>query len=320
MRGRLRLAAGLRPLVLLGAARPRVRPRRAGGRARGELARARALRRRRRGVPADRRASAVLDEPRGLPAGAGPVWLGGFAFDADGGATPTWSSLPPASLVLPEVSLCRRGERAFLTVNAVVGPGRGRRALGEELRARGSPACASTRRCRCSTRTRPPTPRSAAPARRASSKPRSRAPQRGSPRASSSKVVLAREVIVSAAAAHDPAALFGAHARAVPGLLLLLLRHARGRLHRRQPRAAGPPRRRRRLHRRPRRLDPPQLRPRRRRPPRRAAAAQRQGPPRAADRRRADRPRPAPARGLGRGGAPSRRSSRSRTSSTWRPR
>ena len=27
---------------------------------------------------------AVLDEPPGLPSGAGPVWTGGFAFDADG--------------------------------------------------------------------------------------------------------------------------------------------------------------------------------------------------------------------------------------------
>src|SRR6478736_1027459 len=68
-------------------------------------------------------AGAVLEEPRGLPAGAGPVWLGGFAFDPEGGATPTWSSLPPASLVLPEVSICRSGGRAFLTVNAVVAPG-----------------------------------------------------------------------------------------------------------------------------------------------------------------------------------------------------
>ena len=101
-----------------------------------------------------------------------------------------------------------------------------------------------------------------------------------------SKVVLAREVIVAAASAHDPAALFGAMRSPVPGLLLLLLRHPGGGLHRRQPGAPGPPLRRRGLDRRPRRLDPAQLRPRGRRPPRRAAAAQRQGPPRAADRRR----------------------------------
>jgi salicylate biosynthesis isochorismate synthase/menaquinone-specific isochorismate synthase len=65
---------------------------------------------------------AIVDEPRGLPAGAGPVWLGGFAFDSEGGASSTWSSLSPGSLILPELSLCRSGERSFLTVNAVVQP------------------------------------------------------------------------------------------------------------------------------------------------------------------------------------------------------
>src|SRR3990170_4933008 len=48
---------------------------------------------------------AEVDIPPGLPAGAGPVWTGGFAFDPEGGRTPQWSSLPPALLVLPELSL-----------------------------------------------------------------------------------------------------------------------------------------------------------------------------------------------------------------------
>ena len=87
---------------------------------------------------------AVLAEPRGLPAGAGPVWLGGFAFDADGGSTPTWSSLAPASLVLPEVSLCRSGDRTFLTVNAVVQPGEDVERLGEKLRSRLASLCTDT--------------------------------------------------------------------------------------------------------------------------------------------------------------------------------
>src|SRR5690606_33993398 len=64
----------------------------------------------------------VLEAPVGLPAGAGPTWLGGFAFDPEGGGSPTWSSLPPASLVLPEIALCRSGGGTWLTVNAVVGP------------------------------------------------------------------------------------------------------------------------------------------------------------------------------------------------------
>ena len=66
---------------------------------------------------------AVLDEPAGLPAGAGPVWVGGFAFDPVGGASSTWSSFSPGSMILPELSLCRSGGETFLTLNAVVGPG-----------------------------------------------------------------------------------------------------------------------------------------------------------------------------------------------------
>ena len=64
-----------------------------------------------------------MDEPPRLPAGAGPVWLGGFAFDPEGGGSSAWSSLAPGSLVLPELSLCRSGGRTFLTLNALVGPG-----------------------------------------------------------------------------------------------------------------------------------------------------------------------------------------------------
>ncbi|HEX3040607.1 MAG TPA: isochorismate synthase [Solirubrobacterales bacterium] len=152
---------------------------------------------------------AVLDEPRGIPAGAGPVWLGGFAFDVDGGSTPTWSSLSPASLVLPEVSLCRRSGRAFLTVNAVVQPGEDVERLGERLGAR-----------LASLRTDAPLPLldphpTAHAGIRSARQPREfeAAVQGATSRIAAgefSKVVLAREVIVSAAAAHDPAALFGA--------------------------------------------------------------------------------------------------------------
>jgi isochorismate synthase len=58
----------------------------------------------------------------GLPAGAGPVWTGGFAFADDGAATPVWSSFPPALMALPELSVCRTGSAAYLTVNAIAGP------------------------------------------------------------------------------------------------------------------------------------------------------------------------------------------------------
>jgi salicylate biosynthesis isochorismate synthase/menaquinone-specific isochorismate synthase len=56
----------------------------------------------------------------GRPPPAGPVWLGGFAFDARGSATPEWSSLAPAQLVMPELVLARQDGEARLTVVAVV--------------------------------------------------------------------------------------------------------------------------------------------------------------------------------------------------------
>ena len=154
-------------------------------------------------------AGAVLDEPRRLPAGAGAVWLGGFAFDADGGSTPTWSSLPPASLVLPEISLCRSGSRTFLTVNAVVHSGEDVERLGERLRSR----LASTR-LEIPLPLLDPHPTARADIRSARSPREFEAVVEGATSriaaAEISKVVLAREVIVSAAAAHDPAAVFGA--------------------------------------------------------------------------------------------------------------
>jgi salicylate biosynthesis isochorismate synthase len=149
-----------------------------------------------------------LDEPPGLPAGAGPVWLGGFAFDPEGGSSPTWSSFSPASLVLPELSLCRAGDRTFLTVNAIVGPGDDSQVHAAALRARiaalrlqplplldPQPVAAPTIR---SVRT-PGEFEDAV----AAAAERIEAGEM-------SKVVLAREVIVSAAVAYDTAAIFGA--------------------------------------------------------------------------------------------------------------
>jgi salicylate biosynthesis isochorismate synthase/menaquinone-specific isochorismate synthase len=150
----------------------------------------------------------IVDEPANLPAGAGAVWVGGFAFDPYGGGTSAWSSLSPASLVLPELSLCRSGERAFLTVNAVVHPGDDPRRRAAAILARvsslrndplplldphptGRVEIASVRPPRDFEQTiTAATDRIAA--------------------GEMSKVVLAREVTATAAAAHDPAAIFGA--------------------------------------------------------------------------------------------------------------
>ncbi|KKK53304.1 hypothetical protein LCGC14_3096140, partial [marine sediment metagenome] len=86
------------------------------------------------GVEADRRfgdaagrcaefmRDAVID--RGFSErGEGPVWMGGFAFAARGGATPEWATLPSTLLFLPEISLARRGSRTSATVNVVCRPG-----------------------------------------------------------------------------------------------------------------------------------------------------------------------------------------------------
>lgn len=151
---------------------------------------------------------AIVEEPPGLPAGAGAVWVGGFAFDPEGGGSSTWSSLPPASMVLPELSVCRSGEEAYVTVNAVVRPGEDAVEKAGELEARLANLRPGplplldphpTSRVEISS-VRPPGDFeqmiAAATERIGAGK--------------MSKVVLAREVLVSAGSAHDPAALFGA--------------------------------------------------------------------------------------------------------------
>jgi isochorismate synthase len=63
----------------------------------------------------------LADDPGGdprRPPAAGPVFVGGFAFAPDGGSAPEWSSLPPASFVLPEVALARFAGEARMTVCA----------------------------------------------------------------------------------------------------------------------------------------------------------------------------------------------------------
>jgi salicylate biosynthesis isochorismate synthase/menaquinone-specific isochorismate synthase len=66
--------------------------------------------------------STALADWGGGPPGSGLVAVGGFAFAASGGASGRWEGFAPASLVVPEVSLCRRGGNASLTVNVEVAP------------------------------------------------------------------------------------------------------------------------------------------------------------------------------------------------------
>jgi salicylate biosynthesis isochorismate synthase/menaquinone-specific isochorismate synthase len=160
---------------------------------------------------------AVVEEPIGLPAGAGPVWLGGFAFAPHGSSSPTWSSLPPASMVLPELSLCRSRGATFLTVNAVVGRSPSPASGGG---AKGGQAAVAALEARLAGLRGAPLPmldpHPTAPATIRSARPPGEfeaAVEAATARIEAgemSKVVLAREVIVEAGSAHDTAALFGA--------------------------------------------------------------------------------------------------------------
>jgi salicylate biosynthesis isochorismate synthase/menaquinone-specific isochorismate synthase len=151
---------------------------------------------------------AVLDEPAGLPAGAGPVWTGGFAFDPEGASSAPWSSFAPASMTLPEISICRQGDEVFMAVNVVISPGDDVGSVVNRVEAR----IAGLRDDPLPLLDPHPSDRpeihsvlppgdfedtiDAATTRIAGG--------------GMSKVVLAREVTVEAAAAHNPAAIFGA--------------------------------------------------------------------------------------------------------------
>jgi isochorismate synthase len=150
----------------------------------------------------------IVDAPPGLPAGAGPVWTGGFAFEPQGGGSPIWSSLPPAALTLPEVSLCRSGAETLLTFNAVVNPSEDL----EEMSARCSARLAGLHDASLPMIDPHPT---------AQAQIRSARPPADFERMVSqamerievedlTKVVLAREVVVTAASAFDAGAVFGA--------------------------------------------------------------------------------------------------------------
>ena len=148
------------------------------------------------------------------PAAAGPVWLGGFAFAATGGSTPEWSSLPPASLVLPQIALSRHRGEARLTVSTVVHPDDDVDAGVEELEHR------LTGLAPASMPLLDPDP--VERTRVASAAPPSHyeyAVERAVERIRAGeldKIVLAREVRAHAARPHDPGAVLGALREAFP--------------------------------------------------------------------------------------------------------
>jgi isochorismate synthase len=142
------------------------------------------------------------------PAGAGPVFVGGFAFAHDGGATPEWSSLAPASLLLPEVSLSRHRGEARMTVCATVEPDdeveqtlRRIEARVEELAPTSMPLLDPDPIERARVASVAPPSHYEHAVERAVEKIRSGALE---------KIVLAREVRVHGAREHDPGAVLGA--------------------------------------------------------------------------------------------------------------
>jgi len=151
---------------------------------------------------------AVLEEPAGLPSGAGPVWTGGFAFDPDGAGSSAWSSFSPASLILPELSLCRVGNDSYLTVNLVVSPGDDADATTERLAARLAGLRRDPMPLLDPHLTERPEIRSVLPPGEFEAAVEAATERIGA--GEMSKVVLAREVTVEGARAHSPAAVFGA--------------------------------------------------------------------------------------------------------------
>jgi len=159
-------------------------------------------------------AGAVADVPDG-PRGSGPVAVGGFAFAPEGGGAPHWHGFAPASLHVPEVALARRGEDLRMTLAALV------RADDDvdRVHARLVERAASLRQDTLplldpdpTTRSRvvsamPPEHYEAAVARAVEQIRAGRL----------DKIVLAREVQVHSAAAHEPGALLGVLRDAFPG-------------------------------------------------------------------------------------------------------
>jgi menaquinone-specific isochorismate synthase len=150
----------------------------------------------------------VAEEPDELPVGAGPLWATGFAFAPRGGSDPLWSSLPPALASLPEISVARGPEGAFLTASISIEPGVDAGRLFERAAGRiGSLQAAALT---------PADPHPSAATRifgRYSPERYEKIVAAAVERIRSTsidKVVLARELTVEAPAAHDPAALFGA--------------------------------------------------------------------------------------------------------------
>ena len=151
--------------------------------------------------------SAAVTDTHAGPPGAGLVVVGGFAFAASGSSSAHWEGFAPASLTVPELSLCRRGGRTWLTLNLDMAPDdtaqdAWERALGRLEGLRMAPLPLLDPSPTGTSRVQSPIPPSHYEDAVARAVERIR-------RGELEKVVLAREVEVIAPSHHDPGAILG---------------------------------------------------------------------------------------------------------------
>lgn len=159
-------------------------------------------------------AAAVGDPPGAEQECCGPVAVGGFSFAPGGGGSPHWAGFDPASLLVPEIAIRRAERRVHITLSALVAPDD----IAEDLLAR--------LQARLAELDRAPLPLfDPAPAGRfhISSVMPPEHYEAAVERAVElirdgrmDKIVLAREVLVHAPRAYDPAAVFGVLREAFP--------------------------------------------------------------------------------------------------------
>ncbi|MGK2956157.1 MAG: isochorismate synthase [Solirubrobacterales bacterium] len=138
----------------------------------------------------------------------GPTWTGGFSFSDDGASDSTWSSFAPATMTLPEISLESDQGRVLMKVNAMVTSGTDEAALVDRLVRRVDGLVSGDLGMIDPHPTEKPVIESV------------RSPEAFEDSVAAAverirsgeieKVVLAREVLVHSASAHDPAAIFAA--------------------------------------------------------------------------------------------------------------
>lgn len=158
-------------------------------------------------------AEAIVSGVAAAP-GSGLAAFGGFAFAPDGGGSAAWEGFAPASLVVPEVSLCRGEGETCVTLNLLVAPGDSADALRDRaarrldaLRERELPLLDPAPSGRYRVRSAMPPSHYEEAVARAIGRIRGGEVE---------KVVLAREVEVHAPVDHDPAAVLGVLRDAFP--------------------------------------------------------------------------------------------------------